>query len=307
MEADANQRKSAQAIVKQVTKKYLKNQNPCAALKPIQNLINNTNYHRRKNRPHHPKKRNFNLSQQKIPEGFLVKDIWVDKHRSIILATPTQLQMLKKSKTWYIDATFSLVRKPFKQITINCFIKSENSIKQVPLLTVIMSGKRTVDYEAILNAVMECIPEAAVKRVVLDYEAAMWWALQNVMPDVELRGCAFHYSQAIWRYAQTKCGLKTAYNEDDGTYNLIRKLIGLSLMPAELIPSMFNFLRQQATNSKLQRLVNYVEDTWILAIGKPWSPETWSVYGLPISTWSVINGPKSTGSEIVTPLYCSRK
>ena len=164
-----------------------------------------------------------------------------------------------------------------------------------------MSGKRTVDYEAILNAVMECIPEAAVKMVVLDYEAAMWWALQNVMPDVELRGCAFHYSQAIWRYAQTKCGLKTAYNEDDGTYNLIRKLIGLSLMPAELIPSMFNFLRQQATNSKLQRLVNYVEDTWILAIGKPWSPETWSVYGLPISTWSVINGPKSTGSEIVTP------
>jgi len=41
-----------------------------------------------------------------------------------------------------------------------------------------------------------------VTTVVVDFEAAMWTAVQRVMPNVHLRGCFFHYAQAVWRKIQ---------------------------------------------------------------------------------------------------------
>ena len=39
-----------------------------------------------------------------------------------------------------------------------------------------MSGKRTVDYEEVLQAVKSYLPATAVQTITMDFEPAMWGA-----------------------------------------------------------------------------------------------------------------------------------
>ena len=56
----------------------------------------------------------------------------------------------------YIDATFWLVRRPFTQLlTVNGFVRRGSSIKHLPLVFIVMSGKRKEDYVAVLRALYD--------------------------------------------------------------------------------------------------------------------------------------------------------
>ena len=85
-----------------------------------------------------------------MPADFLRADVRVNERRHIILATKPQLEQLVKAKSWYMDATFKLVRKPFTQLlSINAFVRSGQYAKQVPLVFVLMSGKKKSDYRKV--------------------------------------------------------------------------------------------------------------------------------------------------------------
>ena len=63
-----------------------------------------------------------------------------------------------------------------------------------------MSGKRKVDYVAVINSIIQLLPTPlAFRRVVLDFEAAMWEAVRDidVLQHVEVKGCLFHHTQVI--------------------------------------------------------------------------------------------------------------
>lgn len=54
----------------------------------------------------------------------------------------------------------------------------------------------------VLRAVVALLPSVSVRAVVMDYEAATWKAFASVLQTVEIRGCFFHYGQAVWRKVQ---------------------------------------------------------------------------------------------------------
>ena len=78
--------------------------------------------------------------------------------RHLIFASDKQLEILGRAKTWYMDGTFKLCRQPFSQLlTVNAFVKKDDHVKQVPLVFVLMSGRKKGDYKAVLKAILSIL------------------------------------------------------------------------------------------------------------------------------------------------------
>ena len=103
-------------------------------------------------------------------------------------------------------------------------MRKDGCIKQVPLLFVIMSGRKKLNYRkvkqsisdlfyvlpyfhimtgsylSVIIKVLEILPSSpALKKIVIDFEAALWTILRELLPNVKLSGCVFHWTQALWR------------------------------------------------------------------------------------------------------------
>ena len=100
--------KSAAEIAEDVVRKRVTPSAPCPALPSIGNLARAANRNRHGTRPRHPTDLTFDIQQDHVPEDFLRADIQVGTRRHLLLATDTQLTMLAKAKTWYIDGTFKV-------------------------------------------------------------------------------------------------------------------------------------------------------------------------------------------------------
>lgn len=112
--------------------------------------------------------------------------------------------LLKKAKHWYADATFKIVRRPFTQLfSIHAYVQYDQSMKQVLLLFVLMSGKRRCDYKEVLHETVKLLGgRVRIKEIIIDFEESIWRAIPDVLPDVFIRGCNFHWGQAVWRKMQ---------------------------------------------------------------------------------------------------------
>ncbi|XP_031570100.1 uncharacterized protein LOC116304498 [Actinia tenebrosa] len=208
-------------------------------------------------------------------------DIKVKDRRHFIFALENQLDQLCSAKNWYLDGTFKLVSKPFTQfVTINVFVRAGECIKQVPLVCVVMSGKK----ERITKrfSTKRCIYYPTFQRQrkwSLGFEKAMCLEVKAVLPGVKVQGCVFHWTQALWRKVQA-LGLAIAYKKDDGTYKFVRRLMALPFLPRHKIVDKASFhfrLLAEETTEGLQALTGYIQEKWIESTVFP--QENWSVYG----------------------------
>ena len=77
-----------------------------------------------------------------------------------------------------------------------------------------------------------------------------------------MHGCVFHWAQAVYRKVQ-ELGLSTAYHKGGSVSRFVRRILSLPFLPAEHIEPSFKALREKATDTTLQSLMNYVGDTWL--------------------------------------------
>ena len=146
-----------------------------------------------------------------------------------------------------------------------------------------MSGKRKHDYVAVFKHLKSVLPhQPFVQEIVLDFEKAVWRVSSKVFPMATVKGCAFHWSQSVWRKMQ-EIGLQTLYTSDSGINKFCRKILGLPLLPSDVICEIFTVLRASAAgNSKIVDLLEYVQATWLES--SIWPPTAWSVYKQSICT-----------------------
>ena len=195
-EAAADFFRPASAIVEEVLLEQVTD-GPCSSLPRPEYIGPAANRKRQQLRPKDPLDLDFELEDDHIPEGFIRSDIKVRACRHLMFATDQQLQFLARAKGWHIDCTFKLCRQPFIQLlTINAFVKYEDHAKQVPLLFVLMSGRKKNDYCKVFKQLLEILPSApAAEQITLDFERAVWAAPRKVRPQVKLQGCV----EALWR------------------------------------------------------------------------------------------------------------
>ena len=190
------------------------------------------NYNRKSLRPKDPIDLNFEIDAQHV-EGFLQGDITVKEHRRLIFATNAQLLKLSQAKRWYMDGTFKVVKPPFTQLyTIYAFIQRGHSLKQVPLVFILMSGRKAKDYKRVFEKVKELIDNMKPEEVVLDYGKAAWKASREAFPGVKIKGCAFHANQSVYKKIK-EIGLSIRYINDIWTQYFCRKLMSLIYLPPD--------------------------------------------------------------------------
>ena len=280
--------KSAPAILTQVLLENASPTRPLTSMPKVTNLVRNLNRFRQKNRPSDPTNLDFELAYEHIPDGFFQADVKVKGRRHLIFAADDQLELLRKAKTWYADATFKLCRAPFSQLfTINAFAKSGEDTKQVPLVFVLMSGRKKCDYKAVLDKLSDILGNCRVRNLVIDFERAVWKAFPAAFPGLEITGCLFHWTQALWRKVQ-ELGLQWAYNNDKDVHSYVKRLMALPFLPSDQIPASFYHLKSKAGSPVLAQFADYMETTWITSA--MWGPTAWSIFMSPIRTNNDIEG-----------------
>lgn len=258
----------------------------------VQTLSRIANKHRQAERPDEPVNLvTFEYTEDYLPE-FLCGDIVPDPEypgvRHLMFASQNQQRLLARAKTWYVDGTFKIIKEPFVQLwSIHAFIEKDDNSKQVPLVYIFMSRRKTEDYVAIFRHLNQILLNVEVECMVMDFEAALWKAIRLEYPHIERRGCCFHWARAVWKKIK-EYGLQSAYHKDVAVHMLCKHLLGLPFVPSRHIEPCFTRLREEATTPNMKKLFKYVYKNWIRS--SKWSPKEWSVYGQSIRTNNDVEG-----------------
>ena len=118
-------------------------------------------------RPNHPENFKFDLNLEAIPVDFVHADISVKGNRHFLM-----LSLLCRAKHLFVDGTFKVVRAPFVQLfSVHAFVHQGDTLKRIPLVYCLISGKSTRDYEAAFKALLKILsnPNIGVKTVAFGF------------------------------------------------------------------------------------------------------------------------------------------
>mgnify|MGYP001554841998 CR=1 FL=1 len=255
---------------------------------------NRINKHRQGLRPNEPTTTDFDYDENFLP-GFKVATVRAGGEVAHIFSTDLQLAYLTSVRTWYCDATFSVVGPPFKQLwTITGHVRRpadqgqqrlrEEKINTY-LLYAIMSGKSQALYREIIKAVLRRLvarnQPIRVNHVVLDFERAAWNAVREafMQMDIEMprvRGCVFHWCQALYRKI-IGCGLANCYKGKSEEGRFLRRLMGLPLIPSEAVWDIVQWFHSNAPTQNHKKVTEYILKTYVCE-GALFKTREWSGY-----------------------------
>ena len=77
-----------------------------------------------------------------------------------------------------------------------------------------------MDYKHVLSIVVHILPYVQVEKFVIDFEDPLWRAIMLVFQDKDIKGCAYHCTQAVYRKLQ-ELGPSTAYRKGKFNFNVL--------------------------------------------------------------------------------------
>jgi hypothetical protein len=156
----------------------------------------------------------------------------------------------------------------------------------VHLCHVLLPGKGMPLYVEMWQAIKRACENAhgslPAKTILIDFETGAIPALRIVFPHFKIKGCLFHFRQALYRNIG-KHGLQSIYQNDSlvGVKDWLRRIMAMALLPAgEILRTWHLFMKfppfvaDPIVQGQLGRYSTYVHDTWIASTIYP--PDMWS-------------------------------
>jgi len=212
--------------------------------------------------------------------------------RLLVFCAQTELQVLRQSQYIVCDGTFEMCPDSAYQLyTLHGFCEGEAA----PLVWALLPNKTQGTYEEFFNSIHDAMvtnvgDTGGVHTFLVDFELAAINALKVTFPDAMLKGCAFHFRQAILRRVQQE-GLRTQYEEreDSAVRKWVKRLMSLCMLPTFAIGYAWEWLQQPpatgnaSADAKLSEVAAYFGRTWING-------------DFPVSLWSHYDhvGPRTT-------------
>lgn len=219
------------------------------------------------------------------PEDPHYNDQWLlfSNDDMLIFSSKLDLEVLHESSTWIVDGTFKVCPPNFKQLyTILGYGRYGN--EAIPLVFALLKGKTQVIYEVLLSNVRTSLLHqfgsiGQLSTILADFEIAMHQSIRSVFPVIRVRGCNFHFGQALVRHFE---GLKSRLEDKDSEICVWFGCVkALALLPPPLITigwdvvllqKLQNGFFQNVTvkeHHHLQQFANYFSKTWLNNVSFP--------------------------------------
>jgi len=121
----------------------------------------------------------------------------------VVFGTKFSLRILAKAKRWYLDGTFKIVPRNYKQMYIIIAKYDENNY---PCVYLLLTSRSEVLYSSafshIKNLLLGYNFTLEGESAMLDYELAARNALKVIFPNLILKFDYFHFSKCLWARAQ---------------------------------------------------------------------------------------------------------
>lgn len=127
----------------------------------------------------------------------------ISEKRILIFASRRHLQLLCSSTKILCDGTFYFAPTHFAQLYT---LHGKKFGKFFPFLYAFLPDKRNETYLTLFTQVKNLFDTNGFiirwEQIVMDFEAAAHTAASTIFPNIELKGCNFHYGQCLWRRIQ---------------------------------------------------------------------------------------------------------
>lgn len=168
-------------------------------------------------------------------ERFSILEVDLGDEKIIGFASSKCLNVLFESNDVFIDGTFDVAPKPFKQVVTVHAMYSENAIACAYFLA---TSKKEIVYTTIFQRLkslaVECNKNFEPMFIHSDYEKAILSSIKKVFRNTRSVGCYFHFLQAITKKIN-KFGWKSKIFADPSLRRLKTIMKGIPLLPKHRI------------------------------------------------------------------------
>ncbi|CAF0860393.1 unnamed protein product [Brachionus calyciflorus] len=179
-------------------------------------------------------------------------------------------EILENAKEYHIDGTFKFCPSIFKQFaSIHAVFKNY----VLPCAYIFLESKDANTYIESLKQIRNNAFNRNLERVLSDFEITFLIRINTVFKDVEIKGCWFHYCQAIKRNLFS-LGLKKRFVNDWNFRFWIRRILVLPLIQVEYLERAFKIIVKElpSNDPNFLEFIRYFITQWLSG---QMSPNVW--------------------------------